>query len=603
MAASSSAMPDRNQGGDGYATPSPIPAPLPRPRFHWISTSKFLDPTFVQQEMMDAIQFSEGSGILVLPCGGGKSGAIVDACLKAGTLCLILCYESQGVHQMAQLLDEHTSLCSSQICVHCGNRRDPYDKNFCFFITTYGMFSSTAAKRSKVSQEARAFVLNTKWDLVCCDEAHHMCATTYMPLIMELLRVARRMLAFTATLIRSELCDGQFLSAEHEEAAFGWFGPVLFRRKCKDLEDAGLIAKIRRARIEVDLTPEFATAHRLAKGSQKIYLAALNPAKLNAMVALCAFHRGMGHTGIVFVTHLLAAQVVKACLTADGARCEVLSGGSAHGEEEVHDPTKNAEIVKNFNEHKLDVVIATMVGCGAMDLYRQECCYMVVMDADGGLASAGQRLGRVARSLPEKRDEFETEEALLQHRLANQKTAAYYDILTRGTADIAAAAKRQLLFAMEGYEHEEVMQADDIIGVAAELGATLPYVEPQKQALLLREALEYRTLGGVCAVANVAASSVKAPHLSKMKEHANQAKNHKLKVMRDLGKHKLGKAKAIQKRVDAEAKAARDEVLANAAMSEASRQIFQACNFPLPALEGAGLMDEVIWAPSDEDDY
>ncbi len=602
MAASSSAMPDRNRWGDGYATPSPIP--LPRlVRFHWLSTSKFLDPTAVQQEMMDAIQFSEGNGIIISPCGSGKSGPIVDSLLKAGTRGLILCYESQGVHQMAELIRQHTSLCANQICVHSGKRRDPYDKDFCFFITTYGMFSSTAAKRAKISEEARKFVLSTQWDLVCCDEFHHACAPTYMPLIKDLMRVAKRMLAFTATLIRSELCDGQFLSAEHEEAAFGWFGPVLFRRKCKDLEDAGLIAKIRRARIEVDLTREFSVAYGRAKGSQKIYLAALNPAKLNAMVAVCAFHRGMGHTGIVFVTHLLAARVIKDSLAADGARCEVLSGGSAHGEDEVHDAVKNAAIVERFNEGKLDVVIATMVGCGAMDLYRQECCYMVVMDADGGLASAGQRLGRVARSLPEKRDEFETEEELLRHRLANQKTAAYYDILTRGTADIAAAAKRQLLFVMEGYEDEEVMRADDIVGVAAKLGATLPYAEPQKQALLLREALEYRTLGGVCAVANVAATSVKAPHLSKMKEHATTAKNHKLKVMRDLGKHKLGKAKAIQKRVDAEAKAARDEVLANAAMSEASRQIFQACNFSMRALQDAGLMDEVIWAPSDEDDH
>ena len=53
----------------------------------------------------------------------------------------------------------------------------------------------------------------------------------------------------------------------------------------------------------------------------------------------------------------------------------------------------------------------------------------------------------------------------------------------------------------------------------------------------------------------------------------------------------------------AEAKAARDEVLASAAMSEATRQIFQACDFPVSALAVAGLVDDVIWAPSDEDDY
>jgi hypothetical protein len=474
----------------------------------------------------------------------------------------------------------------------------------CFFITTYGMFSSTVAKRSKVSREAREFVLNTPWDLVCLDEFHHACAPTYQPLVEALMKVALRCLAFTATLIRSELCDGEFVSAEHEERAFGWFGPVIFRRKCKELEDAGLIAKIRRARVEVDLTEEFATAHEHARGSQKIYLAALNPQKLNVMTSIVAMHRGMGHTGIVFVTHLLAAKVVKDCLTADGARCEVISGGSAHGEDEVHDASKNAKIVDRFNERKLDVLIATMVGCGAMDLYSEECCYMIVMDADGGLASAGQRLGRVARSVPtaKEQDAFASEAELLQHRLDNQKSAAYYDILTRGTADIAAAAKRQILFTMEGYEYEDQVQADDLMQMATESGRKLPYATLPEQALLLREVLEYRTLGSVCAIANVAATSVKAPHVNRMKAHAEIAKNHKCKVMRELGKARLDRAKANQKEVDAEAKAARDEVMASAAMTEASRQIFQACDFDVAALREAGLASEVLWAPSDEDD-
>ena len=147
------------------------------------------------------------------------------------------------------------------------------------------------------------------------------------------------------------------------------------------------------------------------------------------------------------------------------------------------------------------------------------------------------------------------------------------------------------------------MSADEIVAMATQMGTKLPYTRPHEKALLLRDALEYRALGSVCAVANVAATSVKAPHKRKMKQHAATAKNAKQKVMRELGKHKFDRAKAIQKRVDEEAKAARDEVLANAAMSEESRRIFQACDFATSALEEANLLDEVIWAPSDEEDY
>ena len=591
-------------GGDCATRVHGAPSNGTRAYFHWLSKSKYRNPTFVQQEMMDAILYSLGNGIVISPCGTGKTFIMIDAMLKAGKKALLVCYESVGVHQAYDVIRRHTSLSDSQICVYSGKRRDAYDKDFCFFITTYGMFSSTAAKRNKVSEEARRFVLGTHWDIVCYDEFHHACAPTYKPLVESLVLNSRRCLAFTATLIRSELCDGEFVSAEHEEAAFGWFGNVIFRRKCKQLEEAGLIAKIRRARVEVDLTPEFAVAHEHARGSQKIYISALNPRKLDAMTAIVAMHRGWHHTGIVFVTHLLAAKVVKGCLSADGARCEIVSGGSAHGEDEVHDSAKNAAIVDRFNDKKLDVLIATMVGCGAMDLYREECCYMIVMDADGGLASAGQRLGRVARSVPtaKEQDAFASEGERLQHRLANQKSAAYYDILTRGTADVTAAAKRQILFAMEGYQYENAMCAADLTRMAAESGRKLPYEAPHEQALLLREVLEYRTLGGVCVIANVAASSVKAPHLSKMKAHAATAKNHKSKVMRELSKARLDRARANQKGVDAEAKAARNEVLASAAMSEASRKIFQACDFDVDALSGAGLSDEVIWAPSDDSD-
>ena len=101
----------------------------------------------------------------------------------------------------------------------------------------------------------------------------------------------------------------------------------------------------------------------------------------------------------------------------------------------------------------------------------------------------------------------------------------------------------------------------------------------------------------------MAASSVKAPHLSKMKAHAATAKNHKSKVMRELSKAKLDRAKGKQKEVEAEAKAARDEVISSAAMSEASRKIFQACDFDVDTLQGAGLVDEVIWAPSDDESH
>ena len=277
--------------------------------FSFMPDSKFLDKSKVQQDMMDRIQETHEDGIIVAPCGCGKSAVIIESLLEAGTLGLVLCYESQGVYQIADAIRENTTLMDCQLFAYSGKVKEVPSGRFVFLITTYGMFSTTGEHRSQRSRQVRDFMMNTVWDLICFDEFHHAGAPTYKPMIQQLR--AKRKLGFTATLFRSEFCGSKQLSYKNEEQAFGWFGRVLFRRRCKELEDAGLIAKIRRAVARVDLTPEFAHAHVLAKGAQNIYLKALNPAKLNMLVAICAQHNAVGQAGIVFANHLLVAKVAK----------------------------------------------------------------------------------------------------------------------------------------------------------------------------------------------------------------------------------------------------------------------------------------------------
>ena len=182
---------------------------------------------------------------------------------------------------------------------------------------------------------------------------------------------------------------------KEEEEAFRWFGPVAYRTTCKELEDAGLIAKIVRGVVECDFTPEFQKAYEMANGVQTTYLAALNPAKLNALVTICRMHKKMNHIGIVFANHLIVAEVAKECL---GNRWAVLSGGAVHGKKEQHTPMRNNQIVKRFNNGELDGMICTAVGESSMDVHIQDFCFVCVLEADSGIASAGQRIGRVARS-------------------------------------------------------------------------------------------------------------------------------------------------------------------------------------------------------------
>ena len=115
-----------------------------------------------------------------------------------------------------------------------------------------------------------------------------------------------------------------------------------------------------------------------AVGVQNIYLAALNPNKLNALVAICAQHTAAGHKGIVFANHLVVAKIVCECL---GEGWVVLSGGVAHGvEEKPRSPEANSDIVERFNAGKLHGMVCTTVGESSMDVHYERFCFVCVMD-------------------------------------------------------------------------------------------------------------------------------------------------------------------------------------------------------------------------------
>ena len=568
------------------------------PKFQFKRGSKFNKNSQVQKGMLAAIESqSSKSGFIVAPCGSGKSAVILASGMSAGHKVIIFCYESQGVHQMAQALRDNTTLLPTQIFIYSGKTRDKDvpSSRFCFLVTTYGMFASKEAHRSKHSEKVRKYVYDTEWDLVCCDEAHHMCATTYRPMIEDL--KAKRKLGFTATLFRNEYCSLTQSRLEHEREAFGWFGEVLFRRTCRELEEAGLIAKIRRAVVTVDLTPEFRRAHDMAFGSQKKYIASLNPAKINALKAVCEIHKRMGHAGIVFVTHLLTAKVVKDSL---GEGWEVLSGGSAHGEEDSHTSELNAKIVQRFNDGKLVGMVCTAVGYSSMDVPLPRFCYVAVIDADGGVASAAQRLGRVARNERVARLEGESDIDVRARRRSQQKEATYYDFITRGTEDELAATRRGMLFKIEGYGDEIVIEPEVVLSNAKEHGVPLAFEGLVDQVALLAEVLQYRTLGSVCAAANAVAVMAKAPQSGKVKAHRENAKMAHSAIAKKLHMRKAGQAKQREKVVAQEAKEERRKTIDSAPMSEESLKILRALELPISVLNAAGLID-LCYPPSDDD--
>ena len=307
----------------------------------------------------------------------------------------------------------------------------------------------------------------------------------------------------------------------------------------------------------------------------------------------------MGHVGIVFANHLLVAQVAKKCL---GDRWAVLSGGSAHGEDEQHTAERNAEIVRSFNAGELDGMICTAVGESSMDVHIQSFCFVCVIDADGGVASAAQRLGRVARSERVIPVEGESTKDLVSRRLEHQKDAVYYDILTKDTTDFETAKTRQLLFTLEGYEQQEEMQSEMIMNMAVGAGTTLPYNNIVDDVSLLKQILMYGTLGEVCTEASAAAAAYSAPARETIKSRRNAATSGSHKLIRDRAKSSLP---ALKKEVHKQLKLSKiikTERIKNQLMDKQTRDILLSLDLDKDVRLQTGISEDAPRDMSDDDD-
>lgn len=577
------------------------------PPFHMRMGSPWNEMSEPQEQMLSAIKRTHPkNGIVSGPCALGKSAVMIKYAIETYHLCAFFCPTAQGCYQLAESMKEHTTLIpKSQICLYCGKEKHLPRGGLGFLITTYAMFADSKSLRNQASKEARDKVLGMPWQCLFFDEAQHIPADTYMKLINTLLlNSGARGLAFTATPFRNEYNLNKSRE-EHEREAFGWFAgdnPVIFRISCRELENAGLIAKIRRARISVTLTPVFRKAYEMTSGADKKYIASLNPCKLSMVKAICATHKAMGQAGIVFVTHLLTARVVGKIL---GSQWEIMSGGSAHGEDEAHTPERNNDIVHRFNAGEMDGLICTQVGYSSMDVHRESCCFLVVVEADGGIASAAQRLGRVARNKRISAMDAESDEDLRKRRLKHQKVAKYYDLVTLDTEDVAAAHRRERLFDVEGYGKEVSIDPSALLRAAVELGEPPLYDTLAEEVLLLKEVLQYRTLANVCAKANAAASKAKAPYQNRVKEVKAKKENSKTSVMKHLYKRQEEKAKKEKEAAAVKVMEERRDAIDNAPLCAESIEIFkaliEASLVGFDVLDATGLI-ETLYPASDGED-
>lgn len=344
-----------------------------------------------------------GSGVLVLPCGAGKTVIGLGVMARAGANTLIMCTSISAIRQWQRELLTRTSVSPDMIGEYTGERKEIRP----ITLATYQVMTARPKGRPDEYPHLELFT-REDWGLIVYDEVHLLPAPVFR-ITAEI--QSRRRLGLTATLIRE---DGQ------EEDVFSLIGPKKFDAPWKDLETQGWIAPAVCTEVRVPMPPEQRLEYASAEKRQLYRIAATNPTKLLAMQALLERHQ-RDHV-LVIGQYLDQLDEVAAVLGAP-----IITGKT---------PSREREKLYNaFRDGSLRTLVVSKVANFAIDLPEAN----VAIELSGTFGSRqeeAQRLGRVLRPK------------------ADGGQAYFYAVVSHDTVDQTYAEHRQLFLTEQGYRYE-----------------------------------------------------------------------------------------------------------------------------------------------------
>lgn len=375
-----------------------------------------------------------GSGVIVLPCGAGKTLVGMGVMEKLQTNTLILTTNTVAVRQWMNELHDKTSLDPAEIGEYSGDVKEIRPVT----VTTYQILTYRERRKRGANGENGfdeflgdgddlsqpltpgsfphfGLFRERNWGLVIYDEVHLLPAPVFR-MTAEL--QARRRLGLTATLVRE---DGK------EDHVFALIGPKKYDVPWKDLERQGWIATAHCHEIRLDMAPGQRLSYAMAGAREQSVLAATDPAKLPVVEQLVAKHPD--DQVLVIGTYLDQLEAAAALLDAP-----LLTGKT---------PTKERQkLYQQMRERTLRRLVVSKVANFAVDLPDVSVA-IEISGTFGSRQEEAQRLGRVLRP---KRD---------------GRPAHFYAIVMRDTKDQDFGAKRQMFLTEQGYKYE-ILYRDDL---------------------------------------------------------------------------------------------------------------------------------------------
>ncbi len=343
---------------------------------------------------------SGGSGVIVLPCGSGKTIIGLGAMARVNMHTLIVTTNNVSVHQWRDELLAKTSVTAEQIGEYTGAHKEFKP----ITITTYQMLTHRR-NRDEPMQHLEVFTAQN-WGLIVYDEVHLLPA----PVFRATTEIqAKRRLGLTATLVRE---DGK------EDDVFALIGPKRYDVPWKVLEGRGYIAEAFCTEYRIPMTPDAEMDYAHADKRNKFRIAAENPAKTALVEELIRNH--VDDNILVIGQYIDQLEQIAKDLNAP-----LITGKTKQAERE--------QLYDAFKTEQIKVLVVSKVANFAVDL--PDANVMIQISGTfGSRQEEAQRLGRILRP--------------------KQKRSHFYTIVSKGTTEQEFGINRQLFLVEQGYKYQ-----------------------------------------------------------------------------------------------------------------------------------------------------